>query len=329
MRIINVIYRFLSSMKTGLILLAMIGIMSAIGTGLLPDNFYHSFWFKFLLLLLLLNMSTCTINQLARYLTNRLKQNGSKRSSFRPIGLLLLHAGVVLVLIGGTINSFNGQSESLKIVQGDEIDISTVIRKANPFSIKLDEFKIEFNADGSPSQYYSNVSIAEGGSASKPYSISVNNPLEYRGVKAYQSSFGYLVDVRGRSNSGWMENKILEEGGILEITDTDKALMIYKYIPDFDPQFGMASKSLKPDNPRIVYSVYQKGSLLNVGAASFGEEIEIEPDTYVKFSGTKPYTVLTIKRDPGLSLVALGGLMLMLGVCLALVLKVKKQGDVL
>ena len=57
------------------------------------------------------------------------------------------------------------------------------------------------------------------------------------------------------------------------------------------------------------------------------EKIEIEPQQYVVFEDLTPFTVLELKRDPGLSFVLYGGVMLMLGTCLALTTKQKKQED--
>lgn len=310
-------------MKAGIYLLVTIGIMSAIGSSFLPQTFYRSFSFQLLLVLLLLNMTLCTIKQLVKYFKG-LKHKENKTLFLRRTGVLLLHVGMVLILIGGTVNSFDGQSESVGIVEGETIDITSIVPKAEPFELRLDQFRIEFNEDESPSQYISDVSLIEAGEVIEEYSISVNHPLNYGGVKAYQSSFGNLIDLQGESDTGWFEQKVLQEGETLQIKDTDKAVMAYKYLPNFDPNYGMKTKSLKPVNPKIVYSIYEKGSLLNVGYASFGETIEIEPNTYVTFNGVKPYTGLIIKRDPGLPLAAVGAILLMVGACLALVLKPKK-----
>ncbi len=322
----NKIYSYLSSMRVGIFLLVAIGVTSAIGSSLIPASFYRSFTFQLLLVLLLINMTLCTTNQLRKYF-KRSKIKDDRTRFFRRIGILMLHIGMVLILIGGVVNSFDGQSESVSIIEGETLDISSIVPKAHSFKLRVDEFRIEFNEDESPSQYISNVSLIEQGKVISEYSINVNNPLNYGGVKIYQSSFGHLIDLQGESDTGWFEQRILEQGDILPIKDTDKALMAYKYVPNYDPDYGMNSKSLKPDNPRIIYSIYQNGSLLDVGFASFGESLEIEPNTYVTFNGVKPYTGLIIKRDPGLPLAAAGGLMLMVGACLGLILKAKRQGE--
>jgi len=75
------------------------------------------------------------------------------------------------------------------------------MRREKPFLLKLDKFEIEFNPDGSPSQYYSYVSILEGNKETEKYRISVNHPLKYMGIKAYQQSFGHLVNVAGENSA--------------------------------------------------------------------------------------------------------------------------------
>ena len=116
---------------------------------------------------------------------------------------------------------------------------------------------------------------------------------------------------------------MLQEESIINVQGTDKAVLVYRYIPDFDPARGMQTKSYRPDNPVIIYSIYEKGSLVNVGYAAFGETVEVAENAFVTFHGVKPYTGLIIKRDPGLGVAAVGGIMLMLGACLALMFKTK------
>ena len=327
MEIVKKIIALVSSMRAGLFLLAAIGITSAIGSYFLPTTFYRSPTFQLLLLLLLINMAFCTAQQLIKAI-KKAKSNANKgktpsASTFRRSGLILLHAGLVFILVGGTINSFGGISETVPIIEGEGVEITRVIPEAKPFTLQMDEFIIEFNEDASPSQYISNVSIIENGEVTREYSISVNNPLEHNNIKIYQSSFGYLIDAEAKTENGLSERSLFQEGSVLNLQGTDIAVMLYRYLPDFDPASGMQTRSYRPDNPVIIYSVYEMGSLLNVGYASFGETVEIAENAFVTFHGVKPYTGLIIKRDPGLGVAAIGGIMLMLGACLALIFRTK------
>lgn len=310
------VYRSISSMKTGLILLGLVGLASAIGSAVMPVTFFRTLPFKLLLLLLFLNMASCTVNRLSGYLKRGSKCPGKKLLRVREFGILLLHAGVVLILTGGAIYTFLGQSTEVGLAEGEAIDISSIIRTENPFSLRLNKFEITYYADGSPSQFYSDVSIIDGSKELKSYRISVNHPLGYAEVKAYQQSFGYLVEVEGTGTKGGKVAKTLEEGESLSMPDTNRTVKVFKYIPNFDPKYGMNTKTLRPDNPKIIYSVYEKGNLLGVGAASPGDRIQIDKSSYVQFKGVRPYTVLKVKSDPGLPLSATGGLMLMAGAIL-------------
>lgn len=320
------VYRFISSMKTGLVLLGLIGLASAVGSGLMPDTFFRTLPFKLLLLLLFLNMASCTINRLSGYLKKNSKGSRKNRSRLREFGILLLHTGIVLVLIGGTIYAYFGQSGEISLAEGDTVDMSSIIRTENPFLLRLNKFEIVYYPDGSPSQYYSYVSILDGSKETKRCRISVNHPLQHAGIKAYQQNFGYLVEVEGNNGRGEKVAKILKEGEFINIPDTERTVKVFRYIPNFDPKYGMNTKTLRPDNPRIIYSVYEKGSLLGVGAASPGKSIQIDKGCYVKFKGIQPYTVLKVKSDPGLPLAAASGLMLMAGVTLTVFFNPGKRG---
>ncbi len=269
------------------------------------------------MLLLLFNMILCTINRIKRTYRVLIAKTGS-RVWLRQLGVISLHLGIVLILIGGLVYSTSGQNDTIHLMSGDQVDMAQVLDIKHPFTLQLDEFRIEFNEDGSPSQYISEVTVLEQGQAVERIAISVNYPLNYRGVKAYQSSFGHLITTQYVAKNGAEKVEGFLEGQWLEPADTDRKIKVYKYIPNFDPNHGMVSVSMRPDNPHIVFSVYEDDKLLGVGAAKINEPTQIDENTYITFSAVEPYTILDVKADPGLPVVLVGGIILMLGVCLAL-----------
>ena len=317
MQLLHEIYNFVSSMRTGLTLLLLIGLASAVGSSVLPNNFYHMTGFKLLLLLLLLNMVLCTVNrfrQTSRVLVARL---GSK-VWFRNSGILLLHLGIVLILTGGIFFAAYGQNERIHLLAGEQMDMSQVLDIEHPFTLQLDEFRIEFNEDGSPSHYISEVTILEQGQRVDQVIISVNHPLNYRGVKAYQTSFGYAVTAEYVGENGEKMSANFLEGTWLKPAGTGRTVKIYKYIPNFNPAYGMKTITLRPDNPHVIFSVYEDDKLLGVGTAKLNESTRIDENVYISFTGVETYTLLEVKCDPGLPLVLSGGVILILGVCLAI-----------
>lgn len=309
---------FLSSMPTGLVILTLLGIIAGVGSVVLPEFYFHTPLFKALLLLLFLNMALCSFKQIKKYLADSRKGFTVKRSRFKQTGVVLLHLGIVLVLIGGAVNTYIGQSARISILEGDTVELSGLIKAPTPLELQLDQFIIEFNPDGTPAQYYSSLNLWQDGQQLGSYRISVNHPLNYQGMKAYQESFGHLIQIEGDFEGSGKISRLFEEGDLLSIPGSDLQVKIYKYIPNFDLDLGMESETLRPDNPRLIFSVYEKGQLLGVGTAAPDERIEISKGNYLTFAGVKPFTVLKLKSDPGIPLTGAGGISLMIGACMAL-----------
>lgn len=306
--------RFVSSMKVGLILLGLIGLVAAIGTAISPQTFYHTPPFKLLLVLLSINMGFCTCEQIYKFVQVLRKTKTPNRNRFwsKQFSLLILHFGIVLILIGGIVNAYSGQSAPVKVLEGETIAITDVINTKEAFALKVNKFTIDFYADGSPSQYISDITIIDQ-DKSEEFLVSVNHPLNYRGIKAYQQSYGYSVELINHDGEN-EKHMLLDEGQVIKFQNTKRLVKFFKYIPDYDARYGMQTKTLRPDNPKIIYSVYEDEHLLGIGAANIAESVQIDEDVLLNFSGLVPYTVLLIKYDPGLLWAGIGSIMLMVGV---------------
>ncbi len=322
--IMKKIYQFMAAMQTGLVLLVMVGLAAALGSTFLPDIFYKTIAFKLLILLLLLNLTLCTLRQLS-WLYVVFSNGVPSRQLLRQVGLCLLHLGMVFIIAGGAVYAYFGQSGEIHMLKDKSVDISRVMNVKNGFSLHLDDFKIQFNEDGSTSQYYSYLTVLKNAKADRQAAISVNHPLNYGGVKVYQMSFGYLIKVKQGNAEGQQNENMYREGDLLKIPGTQRVLKVFRYLPNYDPQQGMNSKTMRPDNPRIIFSVYENERFLGVGAARFGERVKLDADNYVVFTGVEPYTVLKLKSDPGVPLVLAGGVMLTLGIVMAWLAAVRKR----
>jgi len=323
MKLWKKVYSYSSSMKTGLMLLALIALISALGSLVVPEVFFQTLLFRLLLFFLIVNMVLCTLRRVIVFNWRLLK---TRRLKFvREFGILLLHAGMILIIVGAGVFLVFGQSVMISLSQGESLDVSKEMKVNKPFSIYLDDFHIEYNNDGSASQYYSQVKVTVEKEIKESAGISVNYPLDYQNIKAYQQSYGYKVRIKvtGPENKG--TESLLDEEESLTIPGTDKMVKMYKYIPNYDPEYAMYSKTLRPDNPRIIFSVYEKGELLGVGVAKIGEHIKLDDKFSFVFSTVEPYTVLKLKSDPGLPVTSSGAILFMLGVSMALLAGVRVQ----
>jgi cytochrome c biogenesis protein len=217
--------------------------------------------------------------------------------------------------LGGMINNWFGESATLRLAEGEQALIAQD-KSGVGVNIQLEGFEIELYENSMPSQYLSHVSLYKNSKLEQQSTISVNHPLRYEGIKIYQQSYGNLVEVE-TEGQGQVDSSTVLEGQILEIADSKWQVKVFKYVPDFDLAYGMESKSLQPNNPRVIYSLYQDKVMAGIGAAPLGEKIEIASGYYVEFKGIKPYTVLKVKEDPGLPYAGAGGILFMLGVVLA------------
>ncbi len=312
--IFHYIFKTFYSMRTGVVLMALLALFSAVGSSILPDRFYHLLLFNALIIMLFLNLSLCTFNRCLKLRKLKGKQTDIVRR-LRQWGLLILHSGLILILIGGMINSWAGHTGTVTLAEGERAVIASD-EAGEKVTLFLEEFEIELYENDMPSQYLSKVLLYKGESLERKSTISVNHPLQYEGIKVYQQSYGSMVEATVEG-VGKVETCSAKEGQILEIPGGSWQVKVFKYVPDFDPAYGMESKTNEPNNPRVIYSVYQDEQLLGVGAAPFGERIKIDEASYVEFNGLKSYSVLKVKEDPGLPYAGAGGILFMLGVVLA------------
>lgn len=115
---------------------------------------------------------------------------------WRRIPLLLLHLSFVVILIGALTTHVSSVTGMLHLHPDSPSQNAMLIEDGSvrqlPFTVSLDTFYIEhYPGTDAPSDYVSKVKI----DASQPYVISMNNILDIKGYRMYQSS--YDDDQRG------------------------------------------------------------------------------------------------------------------------------------
>jgi cytochrome c biogenesis protein ResB len=121
-------------------------------------------------------------------------------------GLLLIHAGCILILAGALWGSVTGlkihnhifgtdkvQTGQMTILEGDaenriRLEDSDQTKEL-PFHIKLKDFRIEYYKPESVRDYISDVQVVKDGNVVAEKSIEVNHPLHFGGYHFYQSSY--------------------------------------------------------------------------------------------------------------------------------------------
>ncbi|MGD9107058.1 MAG: cytochrome c biogenesis protein ResB [Desulfobacterales bacterium] len=111
-------------------------------------------------------------------------------------GVYIVHLSVILLLLGGLIGSLFGFEGFAIIPEHEKID-SIRIRntgqvRALGFEVLCNDFNISFYDNGTPKEYRSNLTIIEHGKPVYKKNIIVNDPLRYKGINIFQSSYGKM-----------------------------------------------------------------------------------------------------------------------------------------
>jgi len=101
-----------------------------------------------------------------------------------------------LLLLGGLIGSIFGFEGFVNIPEDEKID-SIRIRNTGQirplgFEVLCDDFNISFYDNGAPKEYRSSLTIIEHGKPVYEKDIIVNDPLRYKGINIFQSSYGKM-----------------------------------------------------------------------------------------------------------------------------------------
>lgn len=137
----------------------------------------------------------------------------AEKGRWTRLGVYGVHFSVLVLLVGGLVGSFYGFEGFVNIQEGKTAD-SIQLRysgKIEPlgFSIRLDHFDVQFYESGAPKEFRSSLTIIEKGQPVLQKDIIVNDPLHYRGISIFQSSYGKTgikeVSIHFKSASTGME----------------------------------------------------------------------------------------------------------------------------
>ncbi len=152
------------------------------------------------------------------------KQDGrlffAERGGWTRFGVYVVHCSILIILAGALAGSssvarrilnnpgfaFKG---SIMLPEGESTDhiltFKTGERIDLGFALRCDSFTIEYYANGMPKTYRSEVTILDNGQPVQETAIEVNQPLTYKGVTFYQSSYQpyqqYRVSLQKRGTA--------------------------------------------------------------------------------------------------------------------------------
>ncbi len=208
------------------------------------------------------------------------------------IGPILIHFGMIILMIGATYGSLNGQTLEKFLVPGRSLELSDK-NEGSKLTIKLENFQIDRDPKGRAEQYRSLINIEEESNTIKEKEISVNHPLRYKGITIYQADWALAAVTIQIDNSPKLQIPIQS---IPELGDQAWGTIVPTKTNGEEPILLTMNNEL---GPVIIYD--KNGTKLTT--LSIKESPKEVGDSFLKIISIIPSSGLLLKHDPGVPFV--------------------------
>ena len=244
----------------------------------------------------------------------------AEKGRWTRIGVYVIHASIILLIIGALIGAIFGFRASLQLDEGAKSDVAFVYKKNAPvnigFSIKCNNFDVKFYDTGAPEEFRSSLTIIENGKESFTKDIIVNQPLRYKGINIFQSSYGTakpdsaVFEIIRQSDKSVI-SRTLKIGQEIHLPEDQGLFKLEGFLPHFDFRGNNLGEAFV-------------GRITQKDGKSFQIALPIKFPTFdkmrkgifafvVKDFEKKYYTGLQITKDPGVWYVYSGFILMIIG----------------
>jgi cytochrome c biogenesis protein len=244
----------------------------------------------------------------------------SEKWRWTRLGVYGVHLSVILLLIGGLIGSIFGFDGYVNIPEGESVKQiqtrNTGEIKMLDFEIRCEDFDVSFYDSGQPKEYRSSLTILEQGKPVMKKNIIVNDPLRYKGINLFQSSYGTLPSNEivlnfASTATGMVYEKKASIGEQIDIPEAMGKFVLMDYSSSSmfrGHKIGEAFKGrLTPAEGKSVEI------LLPLRFPSFDKMRK--GDVFISVANHVPryYTGLQVTKDPGVWVVYSGFILMIIG----------------
>jgi cytochrome c biogenesis protein len=264
-----------------------------------------------------------------------------EKGRYTRYAFYLTHIGIVVILAGALLGAL-GFEGYLRLHEGETSGSALLKKTREPhdlgFEVRCNFFEVEFyDSVGMPKSYRSSLTVIEHGEEVLTKVIRVNDPLVYRGIFFYQSSYGTVTGKGtlklqvGDATTGSSATYQTSPGRSFEIAGTEAAVAVEAFVPDFamDATGRVFSRSEQLNNPAVQLRV-DPGDAEPYYSWVFGKFPDFHGKEGRRFEFSlleyEPlyYTGLQVARDPGVWVVWVGCALLCAGIYMAFFMSHKR-----
>ena len=353
----------LSSMRTGVALLAVVAALSMLGVLIGQDlpvesysarfgpvvgpfvarsglaSVFRSWYFLAAAWALTLSVLSCSLGRILRLA--RSGRRGRVRAA--ALGSLVTHLSLAAVVAGGVVTATLGfrRADGRFLAAGHTTEVPE-----GGFALEVIEASTEFDDSGALKDYVSIVNVIENGESEGPHRIEVNHPLTVNGVSVYQyemlpspdSVESVLLGVVLNLPDGASDpvELLVPFGEEKELPDGGLRVKPLEFLSDFTYDIDSSTAGLRSiwhDNPAVLVRVSAADETvferwLFVGARAHADDEDLPCRLY--FLDYEPdfrngLTRFEYSRQPGTPLVFGGLAALSVGMCVVLWTKMSRR----
>lgn len=303
----NKIYRLLTDIRLTIVLLSVAALCFVLDTVFDGLDLIHSVPMYLLAALFAVNLTLCTVGRLRWAME---KSDGKLKVA--AWGSPILHVGLIVIMAGSFLSWLVGRETYYEIPVGETAQVAGA---SGTIDMTIDDFRVDYYEDDvSARQYTTDMTLTKRDGASKKAQAFVNGGVRFDGVSIIQQAYGWNSKVTLSTSKASRTIDVKDEEWIPMSADENGKRLGLTFYPDYrEDDKSMAKKSLKDDNPRLLWVVTEFGKPVAMDVLKVGEEATVGEGVRVKFDGYAYYTGLQAKYDPGVRVIFAGFLLFLVG----------------
>jgi cytochrome c biogenesis protein len=249
----------------------------------------------------------------------------AQKTPWCRLSVYAVHLSVIIIFIGAMIGSLFGYKGYVNIAEGESISrIQTRTGKEVDlgFTLRCEQFSVALYKTGAPREFKSILTVLENGRPVPDYTnvrVIVNDPLTYKGITFYQSSYGnagdYFFTVSAPDGKNALpvtlnsnQTATLPDGSTIHVLEATDDVSVF--VPNLSgPAVQVEMHTPLGATEKII--VYANHPELNIRYA-----LEHKLGVVLQYKGVQKrmFTGLQVAKDPGVEIVWLGCVLMVMGI---------------